>query len=81
MSIKSYSLQLSGQCPVCDKDFFFADLEVPNNITTNCSHCGALLLIEDGRTWLFNEKLHEEDARWLADGANTGSLTFGEKKP
>jgi hypothetical protein len=40
-----------------------------------------LLLIEDGRTWLFNEKLHEEDARWPADGANTGSLTLGEKKP
>jgi len=54
MSIRSKPLRMSGTCISCGKNFFFADTENFNG-TTNCSHCGELLLIRKGRVYLMSE--------------------------
>jgi hypothetical protein len=54
-------------------------MEDVNGCTTNCSHCGVLLLIEDGVAYNFNKKLHEKDSRWPIDGKDTGFLSIKEE--
>lgn len=78
MSVPSKPLRISGNCPKCEKAFFFdpqfnAFSQV--NASTDCNHCGALLLIQDGVVYPFHEKLHEDDARWPKDGAGTASIS------
>lgn len=82
--IKHYPLRISGQCPVCDKDFFF-DSDIDSfaeigNCTTDCAHCGALLMIENFSIYPFHEKLNGEDPRWPKDGKNTSYISVNEEK-
>ena len=59
-------------CPKCSKVIEFKITVLPRSATCDCSHCGTLLLLEDGKLTDFNKTMHERDARWPADGKNTG---------
>ena len=77
----STKIRASFECPLCGKNCFF-DLEDANsNFSTNCVHCGELLLANDGEVYPFHQKLHEEDPRWPADGKGTGCLTMPRQNP
>lgn len=75
MGLKTTTIRASAVCPVCEQVFFF-DGAVVSNCTSNCSHCGALLLIDDNVVYPFHEKLHKDDPRWPADGTGTGFITI-----
>jgi DNA-directed RNA polymerase subunit RPC12/RpoP len=72
-------------CPTCNQEFHFTDqtdAEVfakDNGATCDCPYCGMLILLEDNQSKDFHKTLHQEDARWPADGKNTGYLEIKEK--
>lgn len=74
--MKSYPIRASFKCPCCDNNSFFHESMQLDEIhgTTDCGHCGAMLLIEDGIVYEFNEKMNAEDSRWPKDGKNTGYI-------
>jgi hypothetical protein len=51
------------------------------NCTTDCPHCGGLILIEDRKLYDFHKHLNETSGgMWPADGANTYSVAVEAKK-
>lgn len=74
--MKSYPIRVSIKCPCCDQISFFDKSMRTDDIygTTDCGHCNALLLIEDGIVYEFNERMNAEDSRWPKNGTNTGYI-------
>jgi hypothetical protein len=79
-NISSFPLRISGKCISCKEDFFFNETSETfnevNDVSTDCPHCKALLLIRSNRVWSFHNKLHEENPKWPKDGKGTDFLEY-----
>lgn len=56
-------MRLTGKCPCCRTNFFFADnvgFETVRNATTDCRKCGVLLKIDTKlRVWEFEKYMED----------------------
>lgn len=65
------------KCRNCGKSFrvpCLRDQRQGDGSTTDCPHCGELLIIKKGKTKKFHKWMHEADPRWPKDGEGTGCI-------
>jgi ssDNA-binding Zn-finger/Zn-ribbon topoisomerase 1 len=64
-------------CIKCNQDIVKATAEVMKEYegaTADCPHCGALLIIKEGKFLDFHEYIHSENPKWPKDGERTGYI-------
>jgi hypothetical protein len=83
VDLKSHPLRVSGKCPTCDQVFFINAPSVPESFTLECANarCGELLLVRNGRVFVFHEALHaSSEGAWPKDGTGTAFIDLDEKR-
>jgi hypothetical protein len=75
MAIPFHSLRISGTCPSCHTNFFFAsEVKDANDATTDCAVCDVTLIVKDNKVYLLHDWIHSQDQRWPKDGKDTESI-------
>lgn len=66
-------------CPVCLAELEFSvSVEEAEGVTTDCSVCGALLIVKESKVLDFHKWMHSRHSVWPADGIGTGMVNVND---
>ena len=73
--MKAHPVRISVKCPACDSNSFLPpQVESVEGCTRDCAHCGEILVVKDGLTYLFHEFMNAQCEDWPKNGKDTGFI-------